>query len=143
MRVTAYLCSSGCAAAARPAGPCHYVEAPGGRKIRAPRAARGGPSVRVAAWYNLGGGGAKRALFQHVRGLVAAGHEVEVWCPSTARTDFLPLADLVIEHVDPIAAEALRGPVRVRDVAWQGLRPGAGLAEVDRHLPRGAAQISA
>jgi glycosyltransferase involved in cell wall biosynthesis len=99
--------------------------------------------VRVAAWYNLGGGGAKRALFQHVRGLVAAGHEVEVWCPSTARTDFLPLADLVIEHVDPIAAEALRGPVRVRDVAWQGLRPGAGLAEMDRHLQRCADQISA
>jgi glycosyltransferase involved in cell wall biosynthesis len=97
--------------------------------------------MRIAVWYNLGGGGAKRALHQHVEGLVGAGHEVEVWCPSTARRDFLPLSDLCPEHVDPVAESAFRGTTSMRDVVTQGLRPGAGLAELDRHLDRVAAQV--
>lgn len=97
--------------------------------------------MKIAVWYNLGGGGAKRALNQHVSGLVGAGHEVEVWCPSTARTDFLPLAAVATEHVDPVDSSAFRGAAGMRDVLHQTLRPSIGLAEMGRHLRRCADQI--
>lgn len=50
-------------------------------------------------WHNLPSGGGKRALHDHVRGLVARGHTVEAWCPPTADREFLPLGPLVREHV--------------------------------------------
>ena len=58
--------------------------------------------MRIAVWHNLPSGGAKRALFNHVRGLVGAGHSVEVWCPPTADRTYLPLKELVPEHVVPL-----------------------------------------
>jgi glycosyltransferase involved in cell wall biosynthesis len=58
--------------------------------------------VRIAVWHNLPSGGGKRALFEHVRGLLGRGHQVEVWCPPTADRAYLPLADLVPEHVVPL-----------------------------------------
>ena len=54
--------------------------------------------MKIAVWYNLPSGGAKRALYYHVRGLVERGHHVEVWCPPTADRDYLPLNGLVPEH---------------------------------------------
>src|SRR5216683_127828 len=33
--------------------------------------------MRIAVWHNLPSGGGKRALYDHVRGLVSRGHEVE------------------------------------------------------------------
>lgn len=68
--------------------------------------------MRIAVWHNLPSGGGMRAMFDHVRGLVARGHAVEVWCPPTADRDFLPLGDLVKEHVIPLGPpEAL--PLRM------------------------------
>lgn len=55
--------------------------------------------MRIAVWYNLPSGGGKRALFNHVKSLIARGHTVEAWCPPTANREYAPLADLIPEHV--------------------------------------------
>jgi glycosyltransferase involved in cell wall biosynthesis len=58
--------------------------------------------MRIAVWHNLPSGGGKRALYYHVRGLVERGHSVEAWCPSTSDRNYLPLTELITEHVLPI-----------------------------------------
>ncbi len=72
--------------------------------------------MKVAVWYNLPSGGAKRALNDHVRGLVARGHSVEAWCPPTADPTYLPLSEVVPEHVVP--ATPLNGGARY---GWSNL----------------------
>ncbi len=69
--------------------------------------------MKIAVWHNLPSGGGKRALYYHVRGLVARGHTVEVWCPPTADQTYLPLSDLVREHVVPLdlTESPPRGPI--------------------------------
>src|SRR6516165_4331271 len=62
--------------------------------------------MRIAVWHNLPSGGGKRALFDQVRDLVARGHEVEAWCPPTADRSYLPLSDVVREHVVPLMLKA-------------------------------------
>lgn len=62
--------------------------------------------MRIAVWYNLPSGGGKRALHDQVRGLLARGHSVEVWCPPMADRDYLPLSELVAEHVVPLELDA-------------------------------------
>jgi glycosyltransferase involved in cell wall biosynthesis len=57
--------------------------------------------LRIAVWHNLPSGGGKRALYDHVRGLLELGHTVEAWCPPTADQTYLPLNDLIPEHVVP------------------------------------------
>jgi len=61
--------------------------------------------MKIAVWHNLPSGGGKRALYDHVRGLVGRGHEIEAWCPPTADRSYLPLSDLVTEHVVPLKPE--------------------------------------
>jgi glycosyltransferase involved in cell wall biosynthesis len=58
--------------------------------------------MRIAVWYNLPSGGGKRALHDHVRGLLALGHDLEAWAPETRDASYLPLADLIPEHVVPL-----------------------------------------
>lgn len=58
--------------------------------------------MKIAVWYNLKPGGAKRALYYQVKGLVERGHTVESWCPSTADRSFMPIGDLVEEKVLPM-----------------------------------------
>lgn len=58
--------------------------------------------MKIAVWHNLPSGGGKRALYDHVRGLVARGHEVEAWCPPTADRSYLPLSEIVPEHIVPL-----------------------------------------
>lgn len=91
--------------------------------------------MRVGVWYNLGGGGAKRALYDHVAGLVSSGHQVQVWCPSSARADFLPLSRLCTETVD-IIDESKLGISSRRDFVANSVRPRRGLDELDNHLER-------
>lgn len=55
--------------------------------------------MRIAVWHNLPSGGGKRALHDHVRGLLERGHTVEAWCPPTADREFLPFGPAVREHV--------------------------------------------
>ena len=66
------------------------------------KAAAAGAKMRIAVWHNLPSGGGKRALYYHVRGLVERGHSVEAWCPSTSDRNYLPLSELITEHVVPI-----------------------------------------
>ena len=65
-------------------------------------AAAAGAKMRIAVWHNLPSGGGKRALYYHVRGLLEKGHSVEAWCPSTSDRNYLPLSELITEHVVPI-----------------------------------------
>jgi glycosyltransferase involved in cell wall biosynthesis len=55
--------------------------------------------MRIAVWHNLSSGGAKRALYHHVKGLVERGHSVECWCPAIADVSYLPLKELAPEHI--------------------------------------------
>ena len=55
--------------------------------------------LRIAAWHNLPSGGGRRAFYDQIRGLVARGHSVDIWCPPTADRAFLPLDGIVQEHV--------------------------------------------
>ena len=59
--------------------------------------------MKIAIWHNLPSGGGKRALYDHVRGLVARGHIVEAWCPPTADREYLPLSSMIPEHVVELA----------------------------------------
>lgn len=61
--------------------------------------------MKIAVWHNLPSGGGKRALYDHVRGLVERGHTVESWCPSTADQTYLPLNELIEEHIMPFPWE--------------------------------------
>lgn len=58
--------------------------------------------LRIAVWHNLPSGGGKRQLYNHIKGLVQRGHYVESWCPDSADQKYLPLGDLVKEHVLPL-----------------------------------------
>lgn len=57
--------------------------------------------MQIAVWHNLPSGGGKRALYNHVQGLLTRGHTLESWCPPTADQDYLPLSNLIREHVVP------------------------------------------
>jgi glycosyltransferase involved in cell wall biosynthesis len=95
--------------------------------------------LRIAVWHNLPSGGGKRALYDHVRGLVARGHEVEVWCPPTADLKFLPLASLVREHVVDLDWPV---PPRRAD-KWQiTLEIERSIAAMDAHCRRCAEAIN-
>jgi len=62
--------------------------------------------LRIAIWHNLPSGGGKRQLYSHVKGLVKRGHYVESWCPDTADVDFLPLREIISEHVLPLSSRS-------------------------------------
>jgi len=58
--------------------------------------------LRIAVWYNLPSGGAKRALHYHLAGLKARGHHLEAWRPDVQQLDFMPISEVVEkEHVVP------------------------------------------
>ena len=91
--------------------------------------------MKIAVWYNLPSGGGKRALYEHVRGLVARGHTVEAWCPPTADREFLPLSSMIPEHVVD-----LEWPDRSRRInTWRVERS---IAAMDVHCQSCANQIA-
>ncbi len=94
--------------------------------------------MRIAVWHNLPSGGGKRALYDHVRGLAARGHDVEVWCPPTASRTFLPLDTLVREHVVD-----MQWPLRERrSDRWQiTLHAERSIAAMDAHCRSCADEI--
>ena len=96
-----------------------------------------GDRLRIAVWHNLPSGGAKRALHQHVRGLVARGHAVESWTLETADPSYLPLRDLVSEHVVPFADDAASGATR-----WQQLVGLLGTGERVRRMNAACARCA-
>ena len=50
--------------------------------------------MKIAVFHNLSSGGAKRALYNNVN-FLAKDHEVDVFVPSTANEDYLPLKNIV------------------------------------------------
>jgi glycosyltransferase involved in cell wall biosynthesis len=76
--------------------------------------------MRIAVWHNLPSGGGKRTLYYHIRGLVERGHSVEAWCPSTSDRNYLPLSELITEHVAPLDNRP-RGKSAARSSLLSGL----------------------
>ncbi len=98
--------------------------------------------MKIAVWHNLPSGGAKRVLHYHVAGLVARGHHVESWCPVSADGGYLPLGELVKEHVLPLDGWSVGAPSK-----WAGRRHwltrGSGaVAAMERHSRRCAEEIA-
>ena len=50
--------------------------------------------MKIAVFHNLPSGGAKRALYGYVEYLMKMNHQVDVFVPSTANEEFLPLRDI-------------------------------------------------
>jgi glycosyltransferase involved in cell wall biosynthesis len=98
--------------------------------------------MRIAVWHNLPSGGGKRALHDHIRGLVGRGHEVEAWCPATADTTFLPLADFCREHVLPWDDRPPR-PWVLTSYRAAGLATYGRMAAMDKHCRQAADAINA
>ncbi len=98
--------------------------------------------MKIAVWHNLPSGGGKRALYYHVRGLVERGHAVEVWCPPTADQTYLPLRDLVPEHVVPFDWTFSPGRGRLGEALSQYRNTVSKLAAMDRHCRVCADQIN-
>jgi glycosyltransferase involved in cell wall biosynthesis len=98
-------------------------------------------TLRIAVWHNLPSGGGKRALYDHVRGLVDRGHHVEAWSPPTADLSYMPLGPYCTEHVVPCGARApgVRGKWRLlTEPYWQVL---ADLEAMEVHSRRCAEEI--
>jgi glycosyltransferase involved in cell wall biosynthesis len=97
--------------------------------------------MKIAVWHNLLGGGAKRALYCHVRGLVALGHHVEVWCPSTADPAYLPLNELAPEHVLPVGWQPAPPASRIGALLHAYRKLPDQRRAMDLHCREAAAQI--
>ncbi len=98
--------------------------------------------MRIAVWHNLPSGGGKRALYDHVRGLVSRGHTLESWCPPTADQTYLPLTELIPEHVVPAQPSAESWRRKAADVLALRTYNMRRIAEVDEYARRCADQIN-
>lgn len=98
--------------------------------------------MRIAVWHNLPSGGAKRALYDQVRELLALGHEVEVWCPPYANRSFMPLDGLVREHVVPLAWRSYMVRSPLLKLAPQHWNIVSRIHLMDRHVRQCAAEIN-
>ena len=95
--------------------------------------------MRIALWHNLPPGGGKRAFYDQVAGLVKLGHYVESWCPPSADQQFLPLSDLVTEHV----VDAEHVPLSKRKNLWELAHDSdLQLEAMNRHCQRCAHEMS-
>lgn len=112
--------------------------------------------MKIAVWHNLPSGGAKRVLFDQVKGLLDLGHSVEAWAPPTADLDFLPLREIISEHNVPLgpsepSTSAASHPAPAP--AWNRLEPlrklvrtgpvAMRIAAMDRHCRLCAEEIAA
>ncbi len=96
--------------------------------------------MRIAIWHNLPSGGGKRALYDHVRGLRARGHHLEAWRPPTADGSYLPLAELIPEHVAPLRRHSSRRLGKLQPLYWN---MAAKVAAMDEHCRLCAEQMQA
>jgi glycosyltransferase involved in cell wall biosynthesis len=94
--------------------------------------------VRIAVWHNLPSGGGKRALYDHVRGLLDRGHHVEAWAPPSADRSYLPLTDMIEEHIVPLGDESYR----LTDKLQLTLHINRRLAAMEAHSRRCADEIA-
>ncbi len=99
--------------------------------------------MRIAVWHNLPSGGGKRALYEHVRGLAARGHTLEAFCPASADTGYLPLAELISETVLPFAWKDETPQGRIGRLLYIYRRLPAQIAAMDAHCREAATRINA
>lgn len=97
--------------------------------------------MRIAVWHNLPSGGAKRALYYHLKGLVERGHYVELWCPPTADRLFWPLGGFAQEHIVDLPRPIHR-PLANR-LMWPYLNVMNTLRSLDVHCAECAVEINA
>lgn len=99
--------------------------------------------LNIAVWHNLPSGGGKRALYEHVKGLAQRGHHIEVWCPSTADTTYLPLSEFAREHVLPFDWQPPPHAGRIENIMYPYRSTETKLAAMERHCQACATEISA
>jgi glycosyltransferase involved in cell wall biosynthesis len=99
--------------------------------------------MKIAVWYNLPSGGGKRALYDHLVGLKARGHMIEIWRPRVPQKDYLDPSKLASEH--EVAWDEYQ-----RDSSFYPLKMYLAMKNVDRlahamevHSRECAAQINA
>jgi glycosyltransferase involved in cell wall biosynthesis len=97
--------------------------------------------VKIAVWHNLPSGGAKRALHDLVTGLLERGHAIQAWCPPTADQGFLPLSEIVPEHVVPLGQPRRTTGGLTRSVLDRFVPSLGRLDALDEHARRCAAEI--
>jgi len=98
--------------------------------------------MKIAVWHNLPSGGGKRALHDHVRGLLGRGHHLEAWCPPMADQTYLPLNTLIPEHIVKMRSlERPSGNPVARLINLYRLTAGK-LKALDEHCQRCAEQIN-
>ncbi len=96
--------------------------------------------MKIAVWHNLPSGGGKRALYYHVKGLVQRGHIVESWCPPTADQTYLPLSELITEHVVPFSWEPKKALINRPLAAYYNVVDK--IKAMDRHCQECADEIN-
>jgi glycosyltransferase involved in cell wall biosynthesis len=83
--------------------------------------------MRIALYHNLTSGGSKREAYEFARHLVRNGHAVDLFRPSTANEEFLPLAGIVQRqftfnlNLIPDLPVRLPGLTRYLDLAGLGV----------------------
>ncbi len=98
--------------------------------------------MKIAVWHNLPSGGGKRALYDQVKGLVARGHTLEAWCPPTADQSYLPLDELITEHVVPFSYRPRTTKNRASEIAALYLDVADKIAAMDEHCRLCAEEIN-
>jgi glycosyltransferase involved in cell wall biosynthesis len=94
--------------------------------------------MRIAIWHNLPSGGGKRALYDHVTALLDQGHYLEVWRPPSRDDDYLPLGEMVKEHVVPLPEVR---PGKVQALRQLLVDTDAAVDAMDRHCASCAREI--
>lgn len=98
--------------------------------------------MRIAVWHNLPSGGGLRCLAQQIDGLVSRGHEVSVWCPTTASALELGGATRVDVNVLDLHTEATRLRTRLEGLGAQNA-VSRRLRAMTRHSQVAAAAMAA
>ena len=94
--------------------------------------------MRIAVWHNLPSGGGKRALFDHVKGLLDRGHYLEAWAPPSIDDDFLPLGQLIQQHIVPLTQ---KNRPTLMDRLGVTLATKTSIDAMDKHCEKCAKQI--
>ncbi len=94
--------------------------------------------MRIAVWHNLPSGGAKRALYDAVAGLLKLGHHVEAWAPPSIDRSYLPLETMIREHIVPYGDDSYR----LSDKLQLTLHIDRRIAAMEEHCRRCAEEIA-
>ena len=99
--------------------------------------------LKIAVWHNLRSGGAKRALYEQVKGLTLRGHHIEVWSPSTADLSYLPMGEFAEEHVLPFEWQPPAQAGRIENIMYSYRSIASKLAAMEHHCQACAKEIAA